>query len=327
MRRLVFLAAGLALLLCVGAAAFGGGESSPSDSTAGRWLINGKAGDVNAYGWPVRPFADTHPVRGNFCDPRYTKSSATFHFGIDISAPDGTSVYPVRSGVVYLRGDHPDVVGVTSADGRSRFEYWHITPAVRTGERAVARTTLLGWIKKGRAHVHFTEINDRVWVNPLRPGALGPYDDSTAPVVGAIRFERAGHMISPERISGVVDIVAAAYDTPSLSAPEPWATLPVTPVVVRWRLLHQRVPLTRWQTVVDCSRSLPLANAFADVYTGRTRKSGPGKPGRYDYSLARGWRSESLPRGVYRIEVVALDVRGNRGEHMLDFTIVGRDLP
>src|SRR5579884_2715499 len=60
-----------------------------------------------AYGWPVRPFDAQHPVRGNFGDPRIingggllaesTSITGTydFHNGVDISAPDGSPVYPV----------------------------------------------------------------------------------------------------------------------------------------------------------------------------------------------------------------------------------------
>ena len=312
MRRFALLVAGLALLVGCAAAVSGGRTQATTRSCA------------RAYGWPVRPFDRAQPVRGNFCDPRLGKSSPTFHFGIDISAPDGSPVYPTRSGVVYLRADHPDVVGVTSADGRTRFEYWHITPAVRSGERAVAYKTLLGSIKKGRDHVHFTEIADHVWLNPLRPGALTPYGDTTRPVVSAIRFERAAPPVPAARIGGVVDIVADVYDLPSLSAPEPWTDLPVTPAVIRWRLLRGGIPLTGWRTVVDCSRSLPPARAFADVYALGTRQNGPGGPGRFHYYLARGWRSDSLARGAYRIEVTALDVRGNRGKQTLDFTVAKR---
>ena len=321
MRRFALLVAGLALLAGCAAAVSGGRTQATTRSCA------------RAYFWPVRPFDRAQPVRGNFCDPRLGKSSPTFHFGIDISAPDGSPVYPTRSGVVYLRADHPDVVGVTSTDGHTRFEYWHITPAVRSGERAVAYKTLLGSIKKGRDHVHFTEIADHVWLNPLRPGALTPYGDTTRPRVATIRFERAGRPIPAARISGVVDLVADAYDLPALPAPEPWTDLPVTPAVIRWRLLRGGIPLTGWRTVVDCSRSLPPASAFADVYAAGTRKNAPGRPGSFRYYLAQGWRADSLPHGDYRIEVTALDIRGNCDERTLDFRVgwgvasYGRNVP
>src|SRR4051812_31847593 len=61
-----------------------------------------------SYGWPVKPFDREHPVRAVLGDPRtsfkgpptvdsllHAKGSFSFHQGIDISAPNGTAVYPV----------------------------------------------------------------------------------------------------------------------------------------------------------------------------------------------------------------------------------------
>ena len=50
-----------------------------------------------AYGWPVKPFHRQHPVRGFFGDPRIGMTPkgmlSSFHFGIDVSCPNGTPVY------------------------------------------------------------------------------------------------------------------------------------------------------------------------------------------------------------------------------------------
>ena len=52
-----------------------------------------------SYGWPLKPFDQQHPVRGFFCDPRIgDKGGKAFHFGVDVSAPDGTAVYAVEGG-------------------------------------------------------------------------------------------------------------------------------------------------------------------------------------------------------------------------------------
>ena len=52
-----------------------------------------------AYRWPLKPFGRQHPVRAFFGDPRIANHGRTrqFHFGIDISAPNGTPVYATRS--------------------------------------------------------------------------------------------------------------------------------------------------------------------------------------------------------------------------------------
>src|SRR5207237_1482099 len=69
------------------------------------------AGGASAYPWPIKPFNKQHPIRGFFGDPRTVFENGvlaggfdglgffSFHQGIDISAPDGTPIYPVVSGI------------------------------------------------------------------------------------------------------------------------------------------------------------------------------------------------------------------------------------
>ena len=61
------------------------------------------------YPWPLKPFDRAHPVRAYFNDPRIAARSRSFHFGIDISAPNGTAVYAVRPGVVHLQGGRSQI--------------------------------------------------------------------------------------------------------------------------------------------------------------------------------------------------------------------------
>ena len=79
-----------------------------------------------------------------------------------------------------------------SADHRIEHQYWHISPAVRDGQRVVAYRTVVGYVEAPWGHVHFSEMRDGVYVNPLRPGALGPFADQTRPVIRNLRLERAG---------------------------------------------------------------------------------------------------------------------------------------
>src|SRR5438874_12915241 len=89
-----------------------------------------------SYSWPVKPFDQPHPVRGGFGDPRTVFAgppsqrtlfagggSFSFHFGVDISAPDGTAVYPVESGTVTTASK--EWIQVASSSSRS-LQYWHI---------------------------------------------------------------------------------------------------------------------------------------------------------------------------------------------------------
>ena len=70
----------------------------------------------------LKPFDRAHPVRAYFNDPRISGTSKAFHFGIDISAPNGTPVYAVAAGKVHL--EDAEAISVqpapsTSATGMS----------------------------------------------------------------------------------------------------------------------------------------------------------------------------------------------------------------
>ena len=79
-----------------------------------------------SYGWPLKPFDRPHPVRANLNDPRISGPSKAFHFGIDVSAPNGTAVYAVEAGKVHL--EDPRAISVLNGD--VAFGYWHVVPAV-----------------------------------------------------------------------------------------------------------------------------------------------------------------------------------------------------
>src|SRR5438105_60018 len=129
---------------------------------------------AHAYGWPIKPFDAPHAIRGAFDDPRGGRS---FHFGIDISAPDGTPVFAVAPGTVFR---YPDAVAVRQPDGRE-FSYWHVATTI--DEHAYVQTgEQIGVVRAGWGHVHFAEYDGRTYVNPLRPGGLEPFADTTRPV-------------------------------------------------------------------------------------------------------------------------------------------------
>lgn len=283
------------------------------------------AGHADSYGWPIRPFDRQHPVRGFFGDPRIGESatghveSKTFHFGIDISAPDGTAVYATASGRIVWEPQRPETIAIRAGNG-AVFAYWHIVPAVRNGEYAVASKTLLGRIARGWGHVHLAELVDGRYVNPLRPGALTPYADSTRPTIHTFSFERDGRSIGRTKLRGRFDLVAETLDETPMPVPGKWANKPVMPAVVRWRILGARSGHA-WRTAIDFSATIPAPGMFDTVYAPWTRQNHPWRSGRYRLQIARGWDSASLRNGEHVLEVEAIDTRGNRAKRAIRFSV------
>jgi hypothetical protein len=135
---------------------------------------------------------------------------------------------------------------------------------------------------------------------------MGPFHDTTAPVVTSLRAERGPTGIALGRLTDSIDLVAEAFDRTPLAVPAPWTNRPVTPAALRWR-----VPGGAWQRPVDFRRALPRAQAFDVVYAPWTRQNKPWRNGRYRFYLARGWDTRSLPNGAHAIEIEASDTRGN----------------
>ncbi len=268
------------------------------------------------YSWPLQPFDRAHPVRGYFNDPRISGASKAFHFGIDISAANGAPVYAVASGTVHL--ENARAVSVAGGDGE--FGYWHVVPAVRHLER-VARHQLLGHVEAPWLHVHFAERRGGVYRNPLRPGALTPWTDTTRPHVTAIRFVHDGHELPAALVAGAVDVVAEAYDSPPLPVPAPWHGLPVTPARLRWRVLRGGNVVRRWHTPVDFTQELLPKERFHAVYAPETRQNRAGKAGRYCFYLAHTWSTSRLADGDYELEAEASDLAGNAGSLRLRFRL------
>ncbi len=280
-------------------------------------LCGTRSGD-GSYGWPVAPFDEAHPVRGNFGDPRTVYDGDggrfSFHNGIDVAAPAWTPVYPVVSGVV--RKSARDEIVVVADDGRT-FQYWHLLSAMQLGERVRARRTVLGWITARAEHVHLAEIDGGVVRNPLAPGHLTPYRDRIPPTVRGIAFRGTGGR-DPEALTGTVDVVAWADDATSLSVPAPWHGLPVAPARVSWTLLAPPGRVVSEGTAFDVTRTEPDIERYSDVYAGGTYQNAPvvdgrhplGVPGRYLFHLLS-LDTARLDPGSYVLAARAEDICGN----------------
>jgi hypothetical protein len=281
------------------------------------------AASGSSYGWPVKPFDRQHPVRGFFGDPRIPELGrephGSFHFGVDVSCPDGTPVYATVSGTAVLETPRPETVAIRSGDGHTVHAYWHIVPAIRDGQRVVAFHTVVGHVKAPWGHVHFSELRDGVYLNPLRAGAMGPYRDGTTPVIRSIRAERGDEGLPLRALSGRFDIVAEVADRMPLAAPAPWTGFPVMPSVVRWRLVGPAA--TEWHFAVDFRSALPRASMFRTTYTQWTRQNHPGRQGRYRVLLAHNFDSRSISNRGCRLEIEVVDTGGNHSTRVVPLRV------
>lgn len=266
---------------------------------------------ASSYGWPVKPFHEQHPVRAYFGDPRVGSDgrgglSRSLHFGVDVSAPNGTPVYSISSGRISLHPLHPTEVVMVESAGVT-FEYWHIVPAVRTGH-AIAYKTLLGRIASPWAHVHFAERRGGMYLNPLRRGALAPYRDSTTPVIRTLLVRRDQ--------TGGVSLVADAFDTTPVAVAAPWNDKPVTPALVEWRVRRRGVTPSGWSTAVDFRTTLPRCS-FESVYGYGTSQNYASTIGDYRFILTHDWHGS----GSYLLEVRVTDTSGNFATRSLAFDL------
>jgi Peptidase family M23 len=271
----------------------------------------------NPYPWPVEPFDKQHPVRGFFNDPRIQDASHAFHFGIDVSAPDGTPVYSVTPGKVFIE-DKGNAVAVQAPNGRA-FGYWHVKPAV-VQHQQVGLHQLLGHIEPGWGHVHLAESVAGKYLDPIRPGAIHPFVDVGHPTIAKIMFRRGLSEVPAEQIKGRLDICCIAYDTTPIFVPAPWSHMPVSPSRVRYRIICAGKCVIQLRNGCDL-RAFRPPTQFPLVYGPDTRQNHPNKPGLYVYNLARNWNSASLPNDVYHLEVQAADVHGNTATSVLPFTV------
>jgi hypothetical protein len=277
-----------------------------------------------SYGWPLKPFDQQHPVRGFFCDPRIgDKGGKAFHFGVDVSAPDGTAVYAVEGGTVHSEGAQN--IAVVGAGGDHSHGYWHIIPTVRHGQR-VRKHALLGHIARTWGHVHFAERRGGRYVNPLREGGLTPFKDFGAPVVDRIVAERASRILDPTALTGLVNLIAVAHDNPPISALPPWHGMPVTPALVRWRLVRDARAVIPWRVAADFRTNLLLGARFSEIYAAGTRQNHPPSRGRFRFWLARSWDTRRHRDGRYRLDVEAADIRGNASRGHLELVLVNDEV-
>ena len=275
-----------------------------------------------AYSWPVKPFHKQHPIRGTFGDPRYHLDAegqlSAFHFGVDIVARDGTPVYAVEPGVVVRR--YATSVTIGRASGR-RFGYWHVLPVVRSGTH-VRLHQLVGYVLPGWGHVHFAESIRGAYRNPLRRGALAPFNDHTVPTVASVQVLTAdGSVADDGHIAGAIDITADVYDTPPLAPPPPWDVARVAPAAIWWDLIDSEGSVVESSIPVSLDFALPPNVVYGWMYAPGSYENKPHRPGHYVYWLAHAFDTTAFADGTYSLKVSASDTRNNIGTAKVALTI------
>jgi len=300
------------------------------------------APSARAYGWPLKPTNAPHPVRGNLGDPRTVfrqgildaeglagDGAFSFHNGVDIAAGPWEPVYPVVGGYVSTASGTTVAVRAT---GNRVFKYMHVQPRVEVGTWVVAGRSILGSVYPSAAHVHLAEIQNGVVMNPLAPGRLMPYRDTTAPEVIEIGArDLDGAPVNPAQLGGSVLLTATAQDFPSLAVPGAWAGFPVAPALVTWSLRAANGTLViRDRVAVDFRRALPPPRDFWRVYVRGTHQNRPRfgnrqylkTPGRYEFLLTPDWfDTHDLPDGSYSLTVRTSDIGWNASERSTTLTL------
>jgi hypothetical protein len=132
-----------------------------------------------------------------------------------------------------------------------------------------------------------------------------------------VSFVRNRRALDSSKVSGTCSIVLATFDIAPSVRPTPW---PVSPALIRWRVLHGARAVTRWRTAID-SRGAIRGGRFGAVYAPGTKQNHPGRPGQYRYYLAHGWSSSALRDGSYAVEIRASDTRRNMVVARMRFTV------
>ena len=211
----------------------------------------------------------------------------------------------------------------------------HITPSVYDGQPVTAYKTVLGHIDAVASHVHFSEIDNSIVINPLGTKHLRPYSDGTKPKIASFLLrEPNGKAFATRGVAGSVELIAQAYDMPALAVPGSWFGYPVAPAVVSWALLSGNRYVVQPTVVVDFRYTLPLPREFWKIYARGTYQNKPrfgnqqyrAWPGRFEYRLTRGlFDTRKLADGTYTLRVTVEDTAGNKTTNAEAITVCNAD--
>ena len=223
-----------------------------------------------------------------------TSESKTFHFRIDISAADGTTVYATASRRIVVEAATPRQIAFEGG-GDVVLRRIHI-PAVRNGQTAIAYGTVLGHIAPGWGHVHLAELVGGRYVNPLRRRTVA--DTQTRPARRfTFSFERDGKAIDRTKLSGASTSWRRRGTRRRCAFPASGRTSLSCRPSSGGAWCSGRAP-DAWRTAIDFSETIPAPGLFDTVYGRWTRQNHPWRSGRYRVRLALDWDSAAVNDGV-----------------------------
>ena len=84
---------------------------------------------------------------------------------------------------------------------------------------------------------------------------------------------------------------------PSLRVPGDWANEPVTPALLRWRVLRDGSPDGGWRTAADFRSRMIDATQYHSIYAPATTQNHPGRPGLFCFYLSQAGSRPTAPTG------------------------------
>ena len=170
--------------------------------------------------------------------------------------------------------------------------------------------------------MHFAESLRGSYRNPLRKGALTPFNDHTVPNVVSVQLLiPGGAPANPQHVAGPIDITANIYDLPPLAPPSPWDVARLAPASVWWDLRDAGGALVQSSLAAYFDFALPPTDLYSWIYAPGTYQNKPHRPGQYIFWVAHGLDTTGLPNGTYTLEVMASDTRNNIGSATLTLTV------
>jgi hypothetical protein len=173
------------------------------------------------YYWPIGDGQTQQRINGTFGEFRDSSGSNPpyntdhFHDGVDIPAPQGTTVWGVQDEAVWAISSTWHYVKTDYHDFR------HIFPdtSLRTGQ-SITWLDTIGFINASK-HLHFTQEDYRTdWgfeYNPLVQGFsnhLYPFEDNLAPIINYVKLvdHQTQQEFPNDTIRGYVDIIVKTSD-------------------------------------------------------------------------------------------------------------------